>query len=48
MEYMESHEKWVADLTGDPTWIDEKTQTITIPIDMAMGEVVKRYEGGGR
>ena len=48
MEYRELHDTWVADLTSEPTWIDEKTQVITIPIDMAMTEVIKRYQGGGR
>jgi len=46
MEYREAHDNWVAELTGEPTWIDEKEQVIRIPIDLAMKEVVKRYQGG--
>lgn len=48
MEYMEAHETWVAELTGEPTWIDEKTNVVRIPIDMAMRQVIKRYEGQQR
>lgn len=47
MEYMEARTKWDADLTGEPTWINESEGVIRVPIDIAMEQVVRRYEAEG-
>jgi len=42
-EFREMSELWRTELFGEPTWVNEKENTIRIPIDDAMNLVVKEY-----
>ena len=45
-EYVEARTAWEADLTGEPTWIDEEAGVIRVPISIAIEGIVERYGSG--
>lgn len=42
-EFRGKSDTWRAQLYGEPTWVDERTNTIRIPIDRAMQVIVQEY-----
>lgn len=42
-EFRGKQDVWKTQLYGEPTWVDERTNTIRIPIDTAIEVVVKDY-----
>ncbi len=43
-EQISSFAQWESQLQGEPRWLDEKTNTVAIPIDLAIDQVVQRYK----